>query len=79
MVDLDLEKFSDRINHDRLMAKITAMIGYKRMLKLIWTFLRAGVLEDGLVNRVDEGPQGGYLSLLLRNIVLDEFDWELER
>jgi RNA-directed DNA polymerase len=80
VVDLDLEKFFDRVNHDRLMAKIAERIGDKRMLKLIRAFLTAGVLEEGLVNPVDEGtPQGGPLSPLLSNIVLDEFDRELER
>jgi RNA-directed DNA polymerase len=80
VVDLDLEKFFDRINHDRLMAKIAEMVGDKRLLKLIRAFLVAGVSEDGLVNPVDEGtPQGGPLSPLLSNIVLDEFDRELER
>jgi retron-type reverse transcriptase len=62
-VDLDLEKFFDRVNHDRLMAKIAERVGDKRMLKLIRAFLTGGVLEDGLVNPVDEGtPQGGPLS-----------------
>jgi RNA-directed DNA polymerase len=80
VVDLDLERFFDRVNHDRLMAKIAERVGDKRMLKLIRAFLTAGVLEDGLVNPVDEGtPQGGPLSPLLSNIVLDEFDRELER
>src|SRR5579872_6599817 len=80
VVDLDLEKFFDRVNHDRLMAKIAERVGDKRLLKLIRAFLTAGVLEDGLVNPVDEGtPQGGPLSPLLSNIVLDEFDRELER
>ena len=80
VVDLDLEKFFDRVNHDRLMAKMAERIGDKRMLKLIRAFLTAGVLEEGLVNPVDEGtPQGGPLSPLLSNIVLDEFDRELER
>ena len=80
VVDLDLEKFFDRVNHDKLMAKIAARVSDKRMLKLIRTFLTAGVLEDGLVNPVEEGtPQGGPLSPLLSNIVLDEFDRELER
>jgi RNA-directed DNA polymerase len=80
VVDLDLEKFFDRVNHDRLMAKIAERISDKRMLKLIRAFLRAGVMEGGLVNPVDEGtPQGGPLSPLLSNIVLDEFDQELER
>jgi len=80
VVDLDLEKFLDRVNHDRLMAKIAERVGDKRMLKLIRAFLTAGVLEEGLVNPVDEGtPQGGPLSPLLSNIVLDEFDQELEQ
>ena len=80
VVDLDLEKFFDRVNHDRLMAKIAARVSDKRLLKLIRAFLRAGVMENGLVNPVDEGtPQGGPLSPLLSNIVLDEFDRELER
>jgi len=80
VVDLDLEKFFDRVNHDKLMAKIAARISDKRMLKLIRTFLTAGVMENGLVSPVDEGtPQGGPLSPLLSNIVLDELDRELER
>ena len=80
VVDLDLEKFFDRVNHDRLMAKIAERVGDRRMLKLIRAYLTAGVLEDGLVNPVDEGtPQGGPLSPLLSNIVLDEFDRELEQ
>jgi RNA-directed DNA polymerase len=80
VVDLDLEKFFDRVNHDKLMAKIAELVGDKRLLKLIRAFLRAGVMEGGLVSPVDEGtPQGGPLSPLLSNIVLDEFDRELER
>jgi RNA-directed DNA polymerase len=79
-VDLDLEKFFDRVSHDKLMAKIAERVSDKRLLKLIRTFLTAGVMEDGLVSPVDEGtPQGGPLSPLLSNIVLDEFDRELER
>lgn len=79
VVDLDLEKFFDRVNHDRLMAKMAERVGDKRLLKLIRAFLRAGVMEGGLVSPVDEGtPQGGPLSPLLSNIVLDEFDRELE-
>jgi RNA-directed DNA polymerase len=80
VVDLDLEKFFDRVNHDKLMAKIAERVSDKRLLKLIREFLRAGVMEGGLVGPVDEGtPQGGPLSPLLSNIVLDEFDRELER
>ena len=79
-VDLDLEKFFDRVSHDKLMARIETRVGDRRLLKLIRAFLKAGVMEGGLVSPVDEGtPQGGPLSPLLSNIVLDEFDWELER
>jgi RNA-directed DNA polymerase len=80
VVDLDLEKFFDRVNHDRLLAAVAERVADKRMLKLIRAFLKAGVMEDGLVSAVDEGtPQGGPLSPLLSNLVLDELDWELER
>ena len=80
VVDLDLEKFFDRVNHDKLMARIGSRVSDQRLLKLIRSFLRAGVMEGGLVSPVDEGtPQGGPLSPLLSNIVLDEFDRELER
>jgi len=80
VVDLDLEKFFDRVNHDKLMAKLARRISDKRLLKLIRAFLGAGVMEGGLVSPVDEGtPQGGPLSPLLSNIVLDELDRELER
>jgi len=79
-VDLDLEKFFDRVSHDKLMSRIETRVGDRRMLKLIRAFLKAGVMEGGLVSPVDEGtPQGGPLSPLLSNIVLDEFDRELER
>jgi len=79
VVDLDLEKFFDRVSHDKLMAKIAKRVSDKRLLKLIRAFLRAGVMEGGLVSPVDEGtPQGGPLSPLLSNLVLDEFDRELE-
>jgi RNA-directed DNA polymerase len=79
-VDLDLEKFFDRVSHDKLMARIETRISDRRMLQLIRAFLKAGVMEGGLVSPVDEGtPQGGPLSPLLSNIVLDEFDRELER
>jgi len=80
VVDLDLEKFFDRVNHDRLLAAVAKRVADKRMLKLIRAFLEAGVTEDGLVSPVDEGtPQGGPLSPLLSNVVLDELDQELER
>src|SRR5437879_4354563 len=69
-----------RVNHDRLMAAVAERVADKRMLKLIRAFLEAGVMEDGLVSPVDEGaPQGGPLSPLLSNLVLDELDRELER
>jgi RNA-directed DNA polymerase len=80
VVDLDLEKFFDRVNHDRLMKSVALRIADKRMLRLIGAFLKAGVMENGLVSAVDEGtPQGGPLSPLLSNLVLDELDRELER
>jgi RNA-directed DNA polymerase len=80
VVDLDLEKFFDRVNHDRLMAAIARRVNDKRMLRLIRAFLESGVMENGLVSPVDEGtPQGGPLSPLLSNLVLDELDRELER
>jgi RNA-directed DNA polymerase len=79
-VDLDLEKFFDRVSHDKLMAKIAERVSDKRLWKLIRAFLTAGVMEGGLVSPVDEGtPQGGPLSPLLSNLVLDEFDRELEQ
>jgi len=79
VVDLDLEKFFDRVNHDRLMAAIARRVTDKRMLRLIGAFLKVGVMEEGLVSPAEEGtPQGGPLSPLLSNIVLDELDRELE-
>jgi len=80
VVDLDLDKFFDRVNHDKLMAAIARRVSDKRMLKLIRAFLESGVMENGLVSPVEEGtPQGGPLSPLLSNLVLDELDRELER
>jgi RNA-directed DNA polymerase len=80
VVDLDLEKFFDRVNHDKLMAAIARRVNDKRMLKLIRAFLESGVMENGLVSSVEEGtPQGGPLSPLLSHLVLDELDRELER
>ena len=80
VVDIDLEKFFDRVNHDKLMGKIAKRITDKRVLKLLRAFLNAGVMENGLVSPTDEGtPQGGPLSPLLSNIVLDDLDRELER
>jgi len=80
VVDLDLEKFFDRVNHDKLMGRIANRVEDKRLLKLIRAFLNAGVMENGLVSPSVEGtPQGGPLSPLLSNLVLDELDRELER
>jgi RNA-directed DNA polymerase len=79
-VDFDLEKFFDRVNHDKLMGQIVKRVEDKRLLKLIRAFLNAGVMENGLVSPSVEGtPQGGPLSPLLSNLVLDELDRELER
>src|SRR5580693_33360 len=80
VVDLDLEKFFDRVNHDGLMARVAARVTDKRVLKLIRAFLKSGVMENGLVSPVDEGtPQGGPLSPILSNLVLDDLDKELAR
>ena len=78
-VDIDLAKFFDTVNHDRLMARLKRDIGDKRVLKLINEYLKAGVMVNGVVMETEEGtPQGGPLSPLLSNIVLDELDKELE-
>jgi RNA-directed DNA polymerase len=80
VVDIDLEKFFDKVNHDILMGRIMRTIKDKRVLKLIRRFLQAGVLIDGLVTKNEEGtPQGGPLSPLLSNIMLTDLDRELER
>jgi len=80
VVDLDLAKFFDRVNHDRLMARVATRISDRRALRLIRSFLTAGVLNNGLFEDSRQGtPQGGPLSPLLSNLVLDELDRELER
>jgi RNA-directed DNA polymerase len=80
VVDIDLEKFFDRVNHDILMGLVAKRVTDKRLLKLIRGFLTAGVLEGGLVSRTQEGtPQGGPLSPLLSNLMLDVLDKELEK
>ncbi|ENC6732779.1 group II intron reverse transcriptase/maturase [Vibrio navarrensis] len=80
VVDIDLAKYFDTVNHDRLMHRLSKDISDKRVLKLIRSYLQAGLMRDGLVERRQRGtPQGGPLSPLLSNIVLDELDKELER
>jgi RNA-directed DNA polymerase len=80
VVDFDLEKFFDRVNHDVLMARVARRVADKRVRRLIRRYLQAGVLIDGLVSPRTEGtPQGGPLSPLLSNILLDDLDKELER
>jgi RNA-directed DNA polymerase len=80
VVDLDLEKFFDRVQHDVLMARVARKIEDKRVLRLIRRYLQAGLMKDGLVEVRREGtPQGGPLSPLLSNILLDELDKELEK
>jgi RNA-directed DNA polymerase len=79
VVDMDLEKFFDKVNHDRLMGTLAKRIEDKRLLKLIRKYLKSGIMMNGLVKPSEEGtPQGGPLSPLLSNIVLDELDKELE-
>lgn len=80
VVDIDLEKFFDQVNHDKLMGQIAKRVKDKRVVRLIRGYLKAGVMENGLVRATDKGtPQGGPLSPLLSNLVLDELDRELER
>ena len=80
MVDLDLEKFFDRVNHDILMSRIARKVKDERILKLIRRYLGAGMMSAGVVSARTEGtPQGGPLSPLLSNIQLTDLDRELER
>jgi len=80
VVDIDLEKFFDKVNHDILMARLGRWVGDKRMLRIIGRFLRAGLVQDGVcVSRKEGTPQGGPLSPLLANLLLDDLDKELEK
>src|SRR5450830_1665409 len=80
VVDLDLEKFFDRVNHDILMSRVARRVKDERILKLIRRYLRAGMMSEGIVSARDKGtPQGGPLSPLLSNILLTDLDRELER
>ena len=79
-VDMDLEKFFDRVNHDILMSRLSRRIGDKMLLKLILRYFQAGLLQNGVVTAREMGtPQGGPLSPPLSNILLDELDKELEK
>jgi group II intron reverse transcriptase/maturase len=80
VVDIDLEKFFDRVNHDMLMARVAREVKDKRVLKLIRAYLESGVMVNGVVMETEEGtPQGGPLSPLLSNVMLDDLDKELEK
>jgi RNA-directed DNA polymerase len=80
VVDIDIEKFFDRVNHDMLMARVARVVKDKRVLKLIRAYLNSGVMVNGVVLETEEGtPQGGPLSPLLSNIMLDDLDKELEK
>ena len=80
VVDIDLEKFFDRVNHDMLMARLAKRIADRRVLGLVRRYLNAGVLANGVVIERHEGtPQGGPLSPILANVLLDEVDRELEK
>jgi RNA-directed DNA polymerase len=80
VVDIDLERFFDRVNHDKLMARVARVVKDKRVLKLIRAYLESGVMVNGVVMDVEEGtPQGGPLSPLLSNMMLDDLDQELEK
>jgi group II intron reverse transcriptase/maturase len=80
VVDIDLEKYFDRVNHDMLMARVARVVKDKRVLKLIRAYLESGAMINGVVMETEEGtPQGGPLSPLLSNIMLNDLDWELEK
>lgn len=80
VVDIDLEKFFDRVNHDMVLARLARHVGDKRLLRIVRRFLEAGMMENGIVIERKEGtPQGGPLSPLLANLMLDDLDKELER
>jgi RNA-directed DNA polymerase len=80
VVDIDLEKFFDRVNHDMLMARLARWIGDKRLLRIVRRFLQAGMMSDGICVARHEGtPQGGPLSPILANLLLDDLDKELEK
>jgi RNA-directed DNA polymerase len=80
VVDLDLEKFFDRVNHDVLMARLARRIGDRRLLRIVRAFLNAGMMQGGVsIERYEGTPQGGPLSPLLANLLLDDLDKELER
>ena len=80
VVDIDLENFFTRVNHDILMSRLMRFVGDERLLRLIRKFLNAGILDNGIVVRCEIGtPQGGPLSPLLANVLLDELDKELEK
>ena len=80
VVDIDLEKFFDRVNHDKLMSLLATRIADKRLLRLIRRYLESGVMREGLISPAEEGtPQGGPLSPLLSNVMLHELDLELEK
>ena len=78
VIELDLEKFFDKVNHDKLMSLLMRKVTDKATLRLIRQYLRSGIMEDGIVSQRTEGtPQGSPLSPLLSNITLDELDKEL--
>jgi group II intron reverse transcriptase/maturase len=80
VVNLDLEKFFDRVNHDIVMSRVARKVKDKRLLRLIRQYLNAGIMQEGVVSQREAGmPQGSPLSPLLSNILLDDFDKELER